>query len=93
VLVNTPQGSNPATMTVTQSGTSFTGQMTSEMGGAAVDNGQVTGGSVSWTITLSMGGQNMTITFRGDVEGNRIRGSAEIPGMGSASFSAQKRTP
>jgi imidazolonepropionase-like amidohydrolase len=93
VSVNTPQGSNQATMTVTQSGTSFTGQVTSEMGSAAVDNGQVTGSSVSWSITLSMGGQSMTITFRGDVEGNRMRGSAEIPGMGSASFSAQKRTP
>jgi len=93
VSVNTPQGANQATMTVTQSGTSFTGQLTSDMGSTAVDNGQVAGGSVSWTITLNMGGQSMTITFHGDVEGNRMRGSADIPGMGSASFSAQKRTP
>jgi len=93
VSVSTPQGANQATMTVTQSGTSFTGQLTSEMGSAAVDNGQVTGSSVSWTITLNLGGQSMTITFHGDVEGNRMRGSADIPGMGSAGFTAQKRTP
>jgi imidazolonepropionase-like amidohydrolase len=93
VSVSTPQGSNQATMTVSQSGSSFTGQVTSEMGSAAVNDGQVSGNSVNWTITLSMGGQSMTITFRGDVEGNRMTGSAEIPGMGSASFSAQKRTP
>lgn len=93
ISVTTPQGSNPATMTVTQSGTSFTGQVTSEAGSAAVDNGEVAGNSVSWAITLNMAGQSTTITFRGDVEGNQMRGSADIPGMGSASFTAQKRTP
>jgi hypothetical protein len=67
--------------------------VTSEAGSAAVDNGEVTGNSVSWTITLNMAGQSTTITFRGDVEGNQMRGSADIPGMGSASFTAQKRTP
>ena len=91
--VSTPQGSNQATLTLTQSGASITGQLTSEMGSAAVDNGEVAGNSVSWSTTLTMGGQSMTITFHGDVEGNRMRGSAEIPGMGSASFTAQKRTP
>ena len=93
VSVTTPQGSNQATLTVTQSGTTFTGQMASEMGNSAVDNGEVSGSTVSWSITLSMGGQSMTITFHGDVEGNRMRGSAEMPGMGSVSFTAEKRIP
>jgi imidazolonepropionase-like amidohydrolase len=93
VTVTTPQGSNQATMTVTQSGATITGQMTSELGSAALDNGQVTGRAVSWSITLQMGGQSMTIPFHGDVEGNQMRGTAELPGMGSASFTAQKRNP
>jgi imidazolonepropionase-like amidohydrolase len=91
VTVTTPQGGNEATMTVTQSGASFSGQMVSQMGTAPVENGQVAGRSVSWTITLSMGGQSMTITFHGEVEGNRIRGTVDLPGMGAASFTAQKR--
>jgi len=93
VTVSTPQGGNQATLTVTQTGASFTGQLASEMGSAAVDNGEISGNTVSWSITLSMGGQSVTINFHGDVEGNRMRGSAEMPGMGSMSFSAQKRTP
>ncbi len=80
-------------MTVTQSGASFTGQMTSELGSASLDNGQVTGRSASWSITLTIGGQSMTINFRGDVEGSRMRGTAEIPATGSVSFTAQKRNP
>lgn len=91
--VSTPQGTNQATLTLTQSGASITGQLTSEMGSAAVDNGEVAGSSVSWSTTLTMGGQSMTITFHGDVEGNRMSGSADMPGMGSASFTAQKRNP
>jgi imidazolonepropionase-like amidohydrolase len=93
VTVSTPQGSNEASMTLTQSGASFTGQMTSQMGTTTIDNGEVSGSSASWSITLTMGGQSMTITFNGDVEGNRIRGTVEMPGMGSASFTATKRTP
>ncbi len=93
VTLSSQQGSNQATMTLNQSGSSFTGQMTTEMGSSQVDNGQVSGQTASWSITLSMGNQTMTITFHGEVEGNRMRGSADIPGMGSASFSAQKRTP
>lgn len=93
LTVNSPQGSNQSTMTVTQSGASFTGQMTSELGSASLDNGQVTGRSASWSITLTIGGQSMTINFRGDVEGSRMRGTAEIPATGSVSFTAQKRNP
>ena len=93
VTVSTPQGSNEASMTLTQSGGSFTGQMTSQMGTTTIDNGQMSGRSASWSITLTMGGQSMTITFQGEVEGNRMRGTADMPGMGSATFTAQKRTP
>ncbi len=93
VTVSSQQGSNQATMTLTQSGTTFSGQMTTEMGSTQVDNGQVSGQTATWSISLTMGNQSMTITFHGEVEGNRMRGSADIPGMGSASFSAQKRNP
>jgi len=93
VTVSTPQGSNEASMTLTQSGASFTGQMTSQMGTTTIDNGEVSGRSASWNITLTMGGQSMTITFHGEVEGNRMRGTADLPGMGAANFTAQKRTP
>jgi imidazolonepropionase-like amidohydrolase len=93
VTVSTPQGGNEATLTVTQTGTSFTGELTGQTGTSAVDGGEVAGHSVSWSITVDMGGQSVTITFRGDVEGNRMRGTAEGPGMGSMTFTATRRTP
>jgi imidazolonepropionase-like amidohydrolase len=93
VTVTTPQGSNEATLTVTQSGASFTGEMTSQMGTTPIENGQVSGRAASWSITLSMGGQSMTIAFQGEVEGNRMRGTADLPGMGASNFTATKRNP
>jgi len=53
----------------------------------------VSGRAASWSITLSMGGQSMTIAFQGEVEGNRMRGTADLPGMGASNFTATKRNP
>jgi len=90
VTVNTPQGSQSMTMTLTQDGTAFSGTMTSEMGTLPVAEGQVSGNSAYWSITVSMGGQSMSVNFRGDVEGNRMRGTAELGAFGSAPFTAEK---
>ena len=90
VTVNAPQGSQSMTMTLAQDGTAFSGTMTSEMGTLPVAEGQISGNSASWTITVPMGGQSMTVNFRGEVEGNRMRGTAELGAFGSAPFTAEK---
>jgi hypothetical protein len=90
VTVNAPQGAQSMTMTLTQDGTAFSGTMSSEMGTLPVAEGQLSGNSASWTITVPMGGQSMTVNFRGDVEGNRMRGTAELGAFGSAPFTAEK---
>ena len=90
VTANTPQGAQTMTMTITQTGESFTGTMNSEMGSLPVADGQISGRSVTWSITIPMGGQSMTVNFRGDVEGTRMSGTAELGAMGSASFTAEK---
>jgi hypothetical protein len=90
VTANTPQGSQTMTMTLTQTGESFSGSMSGEMGSLPITDGQITGRSASWSITIQMGGQSMTVSFRGDVEGTRMRGTAELGAFGSASFTAEK---
>jgi len=90
VTVNSPQGSQTSTMTLTQEGSGFSGSMVNEMGTSPVADGQVSGSSVSWSITISTGGQSITVTFRGELEGSRIRGTAELGAYGSAPFTAEK---
>ncbi|MFN0178231.1 MAG: amidohydrolase family protein [Gemmatimonadales bacterium] len=89
--VTTPQGANEVTLTITQSGASFTGQMASQMGTSAIDDGQIAGRSVSWSTSIAMGGQSVTLTFQGQVEGSRMTGSATLGSFGSATFTAEKR--
>jgi len=90
VTVNSPQGAQTMTMTLTQDGTNITGSMASEMGTLPIADGQVSGRTVSWSITVPMGGQSLQVSFRGDMEGNRIQGTAELGAFGSAPFTAEK---
>jgi len=90
VTVTTPQGSQAMTMTLAQSGDAFTGTMTSEMGSLAVADGQIAGRTVTWSVTVPMGGQTMVVNFHGEIDGTHMRGTAELGAMGSAPFTAEK---
>lgn len=90
VTVNWPQDAQSMTMMLTQQGTAFSGTMSNEMGTQPVAEGQISGNSASWSITVPMDGQSMTVSFRGDVEGNRMRGTAELGAFDSAPFTAEK---
>jgi hypothetical protein len=91
MTLNSPQGPLDITMTMSQTGTTVTGSMTSMMGTQTIDEGQVNGRNVSWSMTMQVGGQSITIQYRGQVEGTRMTGSAELGSFGSATFTAEKK--
>jgi hypothetical protein len=91
LTVTTPQGENRSSMTVTQSGTTLEGTMTTETGTVQVTDGSVTGQRVTFTIAVPISGQTTTIVFRGTVEGNRMSGTADLGAMGSATFTGERR--
>ncbi len=90
VTVTTPGGTQSITMTVVQAGESFTGTMATDMGSLPIGDGQVSGTTVTWSVVVPMGGQTMTAAFTGEVEGTRMRGTADLGAMGSATFTAEK---
>jgi imidazolonepropionase-like amidohydrolase len=87
-----PQGPMDLTMVLTQSGASLSGNMTSQLGTQEISDGQVTGRIATWTVVVQFGGQSITLNYRGEVDGNRMTGSAELGSFGSATFTAE-RTP
>jgi imidazolonepropionase-like amidohydrolase len=89
--LTSPQGPMDITMTITQSGGSFSGTMTSMMGSNDISEGQITGRTVTWSMTLQIGGQSVTLNYRGEVDGNRMTGSAELGSFGSATFTAERK--
>jgi hypothetical protein len=91
MTLTSPQGPLDITMTLTQTGSSFTGTMTSAVGTQQIGDGQISGRSVTWTVTVPIGGQSITMNYRGEVEGNRMTGSADLGSFGSATFTAERK--
>ena len=89
--LTSPQGPMDITMTINQSGSSFTGSMTSMMGTNDISEGQITGRTVTWSMTLQIGGQSVTLNFRGEADGNKMTGTAELGSFGSATFTAERK--
>jgi hypothetical protein len=42
-------------------------------------------------MTVSMGGNSMTIAFQAEIDGARMAGSASLGEFGNATFTAEKR--
>lgn len=82
LTVNAPQGSQQATaeLSMTPDGT-LTGTVTGPMGTATISNGWLSGNRFSFTISISMGPQQVEATFSGTVEGNRMSGTVSFGGF------------
>jgi imidazolonepropionase-like amidohydrolase len=91
MTLNSPQGPLELTMTIAQSGASFSGSMTSQFGTTEISAGEIAGRTATWTTILQVGGQSITLNYRGEVEGNRMTGSADLGSFGNATFTAERK--
>ena len=90
MTVESPQGAMTIVANFKQDGETLTGTHVSEMGESPL-KGTVKGANVEYTLTLDMGGQQMSIVHKAKVDGNTMTGSAEIEGMGTITFTAKKK--
>jgi imidazolonepropionase-like amidohydrolase len=91
LVVNSPAGDVTVTMTITQSGTTCGGQTASDLFSASLTSCEVSGRTVTWSFTATIQGQTMTVSGRGEVEGNRTRGTIEAGEFGSMTYTGTKR--
>lgn len=92
ITTSSPQGTMESTLNVTPSGSGFTGTMTSQMmGSSPVTDGTVEGRRVSWNTTVQFGGQSFTLTYAGELDGNRMSGTVTAGTFGSFPFTGEKR--
>jgi hypothetical protein len=89
LMVALPQGSNPMTMTLTQTGTAVTGTMTSPFGSAPM-TGTVSGTDVTLAAELNLQGRALPLTFKGTLQGDTFNGSLSIAGMGESAFTGKR---
>ena len=91
MTVESPQGTMVITANFKQDGEVLTGTHVSEMGEAPL-KGTVKGADVEYTLTLDMGGQQMSIVHKATVDGDTMKGSADIEGMGAIAFTAKRKS-
>jgi hypothetical protein len=90
MTVASPQGEMVVNVEYKQDGETLTGKHVSEMGEAPL-KGTVKGADITYTLSLDMGGQAMSIVHKATVDGDTIKGSADIEGMGSITFTAKRK--
>jgi hypothetical protein len=90
LTVESPQGTMVITANFKQDGETLTGTHVSEMGESPL-KGTVKGVDVEYTLTIDMGGQQMSIVHKAKVDGDTMTGSADIEGMGTIAFTAKRK--
>ena len=79
-----------AKLELTQQGSVLAGTLTSPLfGTATIKNGVVSENGFSFDVTISVGGQELEVSFSGTVTGNRVEGTADS-GQGPAVFSGTR---
>ena len=90
MTVESPQGQMVITANYKQEGETLTGTHVSEMGESPL-KGTVKGADVEYKISIDMGGQQMEIVHKAKVDGDTMKGSAEIGEMGTIAFTAKRK--
>ena len=88
--VTTDQGGGTPTMTFKQDGEKLTGKYNGQFGTADL-TGTVKGNAIQFTFTIDVQGQMAPATYKGTVEKNTMKGTMDIGGMVSGTFTANKK--
>ncbi len=91
VNIEIPGQPLPATMVLTQQGSTLTGSLQTQFGTTPIKDGRITPEGFSYSATVDFQGQTFEINVKGTVTGNRISGTVESP-QGAIPFSGT-RTP
>jgi hypothetical protein len=84
LAITLPQGPSTMTMTLTQSGSAVSGNMSSPFGSSPM-TGTVSGADITLTAELNVG-RALPLTFKGKIEGDAFNGSLQIAGTGESPF-------
>ncbi len=90
LTVNTPMGAQESTLVISSSGGTLTGTQSAGAGeGKAIDEGTVSGNTISWksSITRPM---PMTLEFSGVVSGDTINGEVKLGMFGTQTFTGTR---
>jgi hypothetical protein len=89
IVTKTPMGDQKGTLVVTTADGEMTGTVTGPAGEVPVNDGEVDGHNVQWSVDLTAPAP-MTVVFTGIVTGNTIAGHAKAGKFGTSPFSGKR---
>jgi imidazolonepropionase-like amidohydrolase len=91
LTIDSPQGAQTVTMTITQTGPAFTAKVSGlPTGDADVTDGRIAGTKATWSLSLNMGGNALQLDFSGDIAGSKMTGTVALGAFGNATFTGEK---
>ena len=90
ITSQSPRGEYTRTVEMIQKGEDLTVKMTSRRGDETEAKGTVKENKIEWSITRETPRGEFTITYSGTVEGDTMKGTAEIAGRGSMEWTAKR---
>jgi hypothetical protein len=86
------RGGNTQTTTFTfkTSGAKLEGTVANQRGENPIADGKVDGDNITFTQTLSFGGNEIKMVYKGAIKGDTIEFTREVEGRGPTTFTAKK---
>ncbi len=89
VVVKSPMGDQPSTLTLKADGGTLTGTASAQGNTNPIANGKVDGDTVSWSNSITTPFP-MTLEFTGKVEGDTLNGTVKAGSFGSFPFAGKR---
>ncbi|MEE8353309.1 MAG: hypothetical protein V3S10_02535 [Dehalococcoidales bacterium] len=90
VDINSPMGTQSATLTLKADGSSLSGSSAGAQGTQDFDGGTVDGNDFAFSMSLSGPMGQIQLDFKGTVAGDDISGNVQLGSFGSASFKGSR---
>ena len=89
VVVKSPMGDQPSTLTLKADGGTLTGTASAQGNTNPIANGKVDGNNISWSNSITTPFP-MTLEFSGTVDGDNLTGTVKAGSFGSFPFSGKR---
>ena len=89
IVVKSPMGEQPSTLSVTNEGGTLTGTQSAQGQSQAIQNGKVDGNTVTWSNSITQP-MPMTLEFTGTLDGDTLNGSVKAGAFGSFPFTGKR---
>jgi hypothetical protein len=90
MTVQTSAGSGSPTFTLVQKGDAISGTYKGRLGEAPV-TGSMSGNDMTLEFSVDAQGQSLTIKYTGKVDGKSVSGNVSLSGLGSGTFTGTKQ--